>query len=653
MRFRSTAIAALLGLVTLGASPACKPGQPVVLTILHTNDLHSHLRAAKNDPFGLGGLARIKTLLDRLRGQAELSLTLDAGDWSEGSWYFSVDAGSNMLEFLNKMGYDAVCVGNHDLLDGPDQLVSTVRAASPHFPVLAANFDAKKYASQKDFRQVIPPYVIRDVSGLKVGIIGLTIAPGDYDTMIAPVKIIDPVQAAQDVAQDLRPKVDVMLIVSHNDFDLNRRLAREVPGVDAVISGHTHLKTPKAVIEMSDTDRRQVPVVETGYWGKFVGELQLEIQTAPTVDPQGPIRMKSYALHPVSPDVPEDPEIAAMADEQDRLLSARYGDIFQTVNQTDFDIDQSDFQESPLGGLAVKAYRAATGADAAVEAQSFTGIGIAQGPVTLMDLHDVLPHTYSPATGKEWTIHLWDATGKDLKTFFDMFFLLTGIMPTSSPVGWLDSDNLSFTWTPIVGKTTLDVKGLLVGGEPVDDLKHYKVALTDGVITGMKVFNHNPLTAHWHVDDSRITDTGIEAWRAVVAYGSKAGNLSLENLRIGGHARTSGPDLAVFTYDVGLDDAGFVVTVENQGVQPSDPSKVTCSTGLANDFVAYNTDEQKWTVVGQTPVSALVAGQRTEVLIPWDHSKLQGYWPVKCEVDGGGRYHVNNRATKVFNFRHN
>src|SRR3954470_21640123 len=153
MNIKKYAALVLFALVTIGAAPERKP---VVLTIFHTNDLHSRLRASKNDPFGLGGLARIKTLLGSLREKAKDSITLDAGDWSEGSWYFNVDAGANMLRFMNEIGYDAVCAGNHDLLDGPDQLIKVVRDAAPSFPVLAANLDPKDYPRAQELKDTVP-----------------------------------------------------------------------------------------------------------------------------------------------------------------------------------------------------------------------------------------------------------------------------------------------------------------------------------------------------------------------------------------------------------------------------------------------------------------------------------------------------------------
>src|SRR5207248_7031931 len=123
-------------------------------TIFHTNDIHSHMRASRSVPFELGGLARLKTLLDSLRPQRESSITLDAGDWSEGAWYYSVDAGANMLQALDRLGFDATCLGNHDFLNGPDDVLTTIQKAGVSFPVLAANLDMSGYPSAAELKKV-------------------------------------------------------------------------------------------------------------------------------------------------------------------------------------------------------------------------------------------------------------------------------------------------------------------------------------------------------------------------------------------------------------------------------------------------------------------------------------------------------------------
>ena len=501
---------AIFGFLLAISSPAfaAPVTAPVTLHILHTNDIHSHLRAPQTEPFGLGGLAKLSTLLTQLRSQSPNSITLDAGDWSEGTWYYDLDEGANMLRMLTAMKYDAVCLGNHDFFQGPDQLIKTIRAADPSFPVLAANLDMSAYPNAVDLLTAIPQTFIKTVGGVRVGIIGLTTNQATYRSYLEPVEITDNVDAASALATTMRPNVDVLIILSHNDFTDNETIAQKVPGVDVVISGHSHVKTSKAVMVTND-DGRRVPVVETGAWGEYLGDLKL------TVDLKNHhVAMASYELHPVTPDLAEDTAIAAIIASQDHVLNSKFNlDIDEVVAESDVNLLQADTKESLLGNLAVQSYRYATGADVAIEEVSMTGVSIAKGNVTVQNLHDVIPHMYNPATGKEWTLNVWNALGSDLKLVAQVFYIATGLMPQSSPLDWLSMDNAEIDWNPAA--LIPGVHSIQIGGQDLDPDARYKVALTDGLLFALQTESSKFYAG---IDFSQLTNTGIEAWRAVMAY---------------------------------------------------------------------------------------------------------------------------------------
>src|SRR5258708_7814239 len=100
-------------LAALGLVPGTWAGDAVDITIIHTNDLHSHFRAEKTVP-GLGGVARIKTAVDRIRKSHPHSVLVDGGDWSDGNIYYNLGAGVESLRMLDWLGYDVAVVGNHD-----------------------------------------------------------------------------------------------------------------------------------------------------------------------------------------------------------------------------------------------------------------------------------------------------------------------------------------------------------------------------------------------------------------------------------------------------------------------------------------------------------------------------------------------------------
>lgn len=635
-----------VAVIVLGGAfgAGCKD-KSVELTLFHTNDVHSHFRAERSDPFGLGGLARLSTLLTARRQAAPRSLTLDGGDFSEGTWHFSIDAGLNTLKIMGAMRYDAAAVGNHDFLTGP-QVVQDVASQSP-IPILAANLDPAAWNDPTGFRTAVPESVIREVGGIKVGIIGLTTFELLYDAYLRPVKIINPIDTATRVAKTLRPQVDVLLIVSHNAFDTNVELARAVPGVDAVISGHSHRKLPKAVVVQNAG--RGVPVVETGEWAKFLGELTLLVDVE-----RKWVRLKNYQLHAVTPDIPEDPEIASMVLEQDRILNDKFhDDIHRVIAHADMDLVQQDSQESPLGNLAVKAYRAATGAEVAMEEISLTGVSIAKGGATLYELHNVVPHIYDPATGKEWFLRVWNARGSDLSLAINVFYTISGLLPLGSPLGWLSIDGAEVVWDPKgregSGRTGWNkVKSVTIGGEELDPGKRYRVALSDGLLFALTLANDK---FGLGVDFSEMENSGVEAWQAVVDYATSVRELKKSDLRIGSYVHLPGSDAAIYYYGLDWDGTSLSAEVENQGLSRLEAGgALRCYSGVANDFIAYGTGEQKWTLIGEAAVPALEAGRSTVLQIPWDQTKLPaGYLPVQCHLSSDGdRYETNNGASRVF-----
>ena len=631
-----------LAVLVLGLSSCNDSSKSVELSIFHTNDIHSHLRPAKSDPFGLGDLSRMSTLLGQLRASSAASITVDAGDWSEGTWYYSLDTGANMLRIMSALGYDASCLGNHDFLSGPDQIIKTINLAKPTFPVLAANLDMSSYVGADALAAALPKSVVKTISGLKVGIIGLTTYEVFYASYMKPVTITNTVEAASKLALQLRPQVDVLIVLSHNSFDSNVELAKLIPGVDAIISGHSHLKVPKAVLVKNAG--REVPVVETGAWAKFLGDLKLTVTPGLKT-----VAFKNYQLHPISPDITKDPAIDAMITAEDARLNQMFGDdVSRVVADSDIDLIQQDAQESSLGNLAVKAYRAATHADLSLEEISLTGVDIAKGPVTLMDLHNVVPHIYNPATGKEWLLHVWNARGSDISLVLNVFYTVSGIAPLSSPLGWMSADNVALTWKPgVTSNNILAVKSILIGGVPLDPTARYTVALHDGLLSALTQANQ---MLGLGLDLSDITNTGIEAWRAVVDYAASVKKLTIANVGIGAHSRVESSDLAVYSYGIDWDQNQLSVEVHNQGLSPSVPGTVACYTGLPNDFASYATTAQKWTMIAQAPVSVLAVDGATTVQIPWNGSVLaSGYWPIKCDVTvAGDTYDPNNHVSKVF-----
>lgn len=164
---------------------------PVSITLLHTNDLHSHFRKEKT-PLGLGGIARLKTAIQSIKESNPNTITVDGGDWSEGDIYYTLEAGVHNLRLMDQMGYDVAVLGNHDWINGPNVLLNSIKQAQPKLSLVAANVNLDNYDYRADFEKWILPYVIKEVGGLKIAFIGLSTYELIYDRFFAPIQLTEP-----------------------------------------------------------------------------------------------------------------------------------------------------------------------------------------------------------------------------------------------------------------------------------------------------------------------------------------------------------------------------------------------------------------------------------------------------------------------------
>lgn len=660
----------LVSAAVLMAVIGCK-GEETELTILHTNDIHLHLTPVKSDPFKLGGLARVSTLLNELRQKNRNSVTLDAGDWSEGSSYYNIDTGANILRAMDMLGYDATTLGNHDFLNGPKRTYETIREAATRYPVLAANLDMSAYDEAETLQEFLPPTAIQDINGVRVGYIGLTTYEFVYDSYLAPVKITNPLDVAIRAAQELRPQVDVLIIISHNTFEMNVQLARAVHGVDVVISGHSHKKVP--VARLVKNAGRDVPVVEAGEWAKFVGELKLTVNKE-----LKHVQFKDYQLYPVTSDIRPDPIVDLFIQEQDRLLGELYNiDVHTKVAHTDFELPRrKEPIETLLGNLVVHSYRNQTGADIGLEISNFLRVGLIPGDITFLDIHDIMPHIFDWDTKRDWEVHLWNAKGSDLFTLFEVYYTIAALSPFANPIGWLLVDGAQIKWEPS-GKfngvplpgagglfAKLPIRGVYVNGLALDPRARYKVAIGEGFLFAIRQANEK---FNLGLDLSDLKSSGIQNWEAVYRYLKDRGTLSLDELKQGKRIISTDVDLAIHPHHIafgeGQGEHRISVRVENHGMKKSAAGSLICANGIYGDYVSFQTEEQVWEEFALMEVPALepngIPGSAVTLelgfskkppreksgnpLVPVGH-----FWPIRCEVtEAGDAYLPNNSAERV------
>lgn len=262
--------------------PLLAAGQSLV--IVHANDTHSHiepLRIGSGPEEGMGGVIERAAFVDSVRradGKGKV-LLLHAGDFSQGTSYFTVMKGDLEIDLINAMGYDAVALGNHEFDNGIEEL--TRRLKKVKCPVLCANYDFSPFELGKYVR----PYAIVRRGGLKIGIIGLlTDISRVVSSEIADrIPSLDAVEVTNMYARILKEKehCDLVVALTHIGFDEGEgisdlNLVAGTRNVDVVVGGHSHTFLKKAVMK-KNTDGKIVPIVQDGCWGLYEGVLKVNL----------------------------------------------------------------------------------------------------------------------------------------------------------------------------------------------------------------------------------------------------------------------------------------------------------------------------------------------------------------------------------------
>lgn len=265
------------------------------LTILHVNDFHARYEEtnvfsgrcsdgdkAKNKCYG--GFARLKTAVDRERAQSPNVLYLSAGDYFQGTIWYTVHKWRAMAHFLNLVPHDAMALGNHEFDDGVAGVVPFLKEVP--FPVLASNLDDTLEPSIQGLYQ---RSTVVNVGGRKVGIVGYLTTETSVIANPGRIDIGDEVVAVRKEARRLRREegVDIIIALGHAGFAKDQQMAAEVEEVDVVVGGHTNTflysgKDPSTEEKMGDypsvvtqSSGRRVPVVQAYAFGKYLGKLQL------------------------------------------------------------------------------------------------------------------------------------------------------------------------------------------------------------------------------------------------------------------------------------------------------------------------------------------------------------------------------------------
>ena len=249
------------------------------ITILHTNDTHSHIEPLPVDAVrypNQGGVARRATLINIIRQENPNTLLFDAGDIFQGTPYFNYYGGELEFRLMSMLKYDAATLGNHDFDNGLDGL--DVQLPHAKFDFICSNYDFKNTILDGKTK----PYKIFEVDGIRVGVFGLGV---EFEGLVSKnlyleSKYLDPIEISRDMEKVLRheKKCDLVICLSHLGYKYGNRkvsdlvVAQNSSEIDLIIGGHTHTFLDKPTI-INNRKGREILVNQVGCYGINLGRI--------------------------------------------------------------------------------------------------------------------------------------------------------------------------------------------------------------------------------------------------------------------------------------------------------------------------------------------------------------------------------------------
>lgn len=467
------------------------------ITLLHVNDSHSHLDATGPKDLNLegtlGGIAKAAYVIGMVRATEQNVVLLHAGDFCVGDFFYNKYFGVPELQIMKQLGFDAMCVGNHEFDLGPVVLndVLTQGFAYGSFPVLSANLDMTGYPPLQTW---ISPSMIKTVSGVKIGIFGLTIpSPLNNPYPVIVREDIIPI-AAQNVASLQNSGAGVIICLSHLGVAYDSVVAANVPGINFIIGAHDHYVFQQP-IPINNPLGKQTLICQAGENYKYVGKLNF------TYD-NGNVTVNEYQVLPVDAQVPQVSEIQAVIDELKAGIAAQYGDVYGTVLGTaSHDINRASepnnpLRDTPLGDLITDAYRDNTNTEIAITANGLISEKIYSGAIVGADVFRAVSYGFDTVTGLGFTLSTFDILGSEL---------LKGLEIGLSQLGMTDDYFLQVSGMQFkyrsnkpVGKRVIN-GSVKINGHPLIPVAKYSVTVNTGLLgilmsMGVQVENVNVLS---------------------------------------------------------------------------------------------------------------------------------------------------------------
>lgn len=494
-------------------------GDTITISILTSTDLHGWIHSwdyATDTADERYGMAKVATLVDSVRAIKPFTMLLDAGDWLQGNQLAAYYANEStdtpyypLLKAAELMKYDAFVLGNHEFNFGIEYL-NTRLSQSPGVEYLGANI----YVHGTE-TPAYTPYIIRNVGGVQVGVVGLT-TPGsaiwDRPRVSGRLDFVDGVAAGRRFVEEARAAGAELIVVlahcglesgsSYHDADVplenfGRELLEQVPGIDLFVFGHSHRVTENVFVANADSSAF-IPVIQAGRWASHLGEAELLVTRAT----DGTVEVVSAQTHayPVVDVQPADYIInSTMAYHQ---ATRDYVNKPLATTPDQWNAEMARLQDSPIVDLIHKVQLEVTGAQLSAAAVFNTSANFGPGNISRKEMALIYPY--------ENMLYKIQITGRQLRQYLEQSARFYARVEDGQPV--VDRSIPGFNFDTIAGvEYEMDLRRpigqrltrLTYQGQPVTDTQTFTMAL-------------NSYRAEGGGNYSMLADAPVE-WRSEVS----------------------------------------------------------------------------------------------------------------------------------------
>jgi len=441
------AVKSLLFVTILFSALSLSGVTPAHIVLMHTNDIHGHILPEN----GAGGLAIIATIVK----QQHPDILLDAGDMFTGTLVSDSFRGESVMAVMNRMGYRASVLGNHEFDFGLQPIRDRIKQAK--FPILSANVTLPF--------SVDKTRVVR-VKGIRIGIIGLSTEETPTTTHpknVKGVQFADVVSTVRQVLPSLQKSSDFIVVLGHLAPVEELGIARAFPEIRLIVSGHTHTELREPIRE------RDTLIVRTGNFGRFVGQVDLDFEDRS-------LKLMSSKLIEARGVEPDPGALKAV--EPFRLAVERQ--MNAVLGEATANLPRTPDESGTLMNLVTDAFRARTGTQIALANPGGIRTSLPAGPITYGKVFEIFPFENTVVTMK--------ITGAQLKRSLGV-----GVTAVSGVRAVFDLSKPQ-------GQALTSVT--LADGSPIIDNATYSVAINDFMQAGGDGYAE-------FANGTEIQDTGI------------------------------------------------------------------------------------------------------------------------------------------------